>query len=329
MKWDLPLALAIMMSIIFTIALFFASTIIVFYTNSTLLEIFPDYGIQDYQITLEIKERLMPIGLIMLGITFALIIIGFIFRRGWLSTAGTIAFYLPVFGAYSMTMFYLAGIGILRVLWMPLITIDPGVFELGHIVLIPKFVLFESLWTRIIDNSEYRLIDGAISNGLILLGILIFAIGTATWFLVRLKDERVASIGIYKYSRHPQYLGFLLWSYGILFTVAGMPVPFGGLLLTPSLPWLFGLFIILAVASQEEISMVEKYGLEYTTYRDTTPFLFPLPRQISHILSIPIRYIFKKDRLESGREIAVVAIFYLVILIVLSVPFAILHGVYF
>ncbi|MFW9805200.1 MAG: methyltransferase family protein [Candidatus Thorarchaeota archaeon] len=324
----MPLALAIVMSIIFTIALYFASTVIIVYANSTLLQILPDYGIHDYQTTLAIRESLMPIGLIMLGITISLIIIGFISKKGWLSAAGSIAFYLPVFGTFSLTMFYLAGIGILRVLWIPLIETVPGVFELGNVVLLPRFILLESLWNHIIDIFSYQLIASVIYGGFILFGILIFTVGTATWFVARFRDQTVVTFGIYQYSRHPQYLGFLLWSYGFLLTTVDLPVAFGGLWLSPSLPWLIGFFIILAVAIQEEISMAEKYGEEYTAYRETAPFLFPIPKFVSHALKTPIGAIFKKSWPEKRSEIAVIGLLYLVILIILSIPFALNYGFY-
>jgi protein-S-isoprenylcysteine O-methyltransferase Ste14 len=323
-KRDVTLIMAIVMTIIFTIALYFASTYLIFYVNQYLLEIFPDYAIHDYEISSAIRESLMPIGLTMLLITAALIIIGFVLRRGWISAAGSIAFYIPVFGAFSLTMFYLAGIGILRVLWIPLIELTPEVFELGHVVLLPNYVLVEFLMSDIIDYFTFRFISNVFHNGLGLLGISIFVIGTTSWFLARFREQTVVDFGIYRYSRHPQYLGFLLWSYGILLITNHLPVAFGGLWLSPSLPWLLGLFIILAVAAQEEISMVEKYGEEYTAYRETTPFLFPLPRKISHLLKTPVRIIFKKDWPDRRREIATVGIFYLGILIILSLPLVLL-----
>ena len=328
-KRDITLVLAIVMTGIFTIALFSASTYLIFYINWYLLEIFPDYGISESEIGQAFLNSVWPLGIVMLVVTFTLIIVGFIVKKGWLSATGSIAFYLPVFGSFSLTMFYLAGIGILRVPWIPLIEVTPVVFELGHVVLLPNFTLTEIYWADIIDGITFRFIANVIHYGFTIIGIAIFAIGTTSWFLARFRNQMVVDFGIYKYSRHPQYLGFLLWSYGILLATDYLPYAYGGLNLSPSLPWLLGLIIVLAVAVQEEIWMAEKVGEEYMNYRDTVPFFLPLPRRISNILKTPFRLIFKKNWPERRREIAVAGILYLVFLILLSVPIALHYGVYF
>lgn len=322
MKKDITLVIAIVMTITFTIALYFASTIIVFYTNQSLLEIFPDYGIGDYEISSAIRESLMPLGLTMFAVTIVLIIIGFILKKGWVSVTGSIALYLPVFGSFSITMFYLAGIGIFRVLWIPLIEIVPEIFELGHVVLVPYFFILEIFWADIIDFFTWIFLIESITSVLIFLGITIFMVGTTTWFRSRLRDEPIVDSGIYRYSRHPQYLGYLMWSYGLLMVVRGLPVAYGGIFLIPSFPWLIGLFVVLAVAAQEELWMVEKYGEVYSNYRSRSSFLFPIPKLISEILKRPIRVLFKKDWPTTRKEIAVIILFYLIILILLSIPVA-------
>lgn len=317
---------SIALTIVFTIALYFASTSATFIMNMILVLFFPDYGIADQEISEAIIQSMMPIGLAMLAITVILIAVGFILKKGWLSVTGSIALYIPVFGAFSMAMFYLAGIGIVRVLWIPLIELAPAFFSLGHIVLIPLFLQLMLVWAFAGMGILGYIFMSLIWNLLTLIGIGIFMTGTMTWFLARFRGQSIANFGIYRYSRHPQYLGYLLWSYGLLLSAGGVPVAYGGLWIIPSLPWAVSLLIVLSVAVQEESQMSMRVEDEYTTYKGATPFLFPLPRRISDVLKAPIKIAFGKDWPEGGVQIASVAIFYLVIVILLSIPFALVFG---
>jgi protein-S-isoprenylcysteine O-methyltransferase Ste14 len=56
--------------------------------------------------------------------------------------------------------------------------------------------------------------------------------------------------------------------------------PKGGYVLSPSLLWLISTLIIVGVALHEENVMVRMYGNEYVRYRNCTPFMPPLPKQI-------------------------------------------------
>jgi len=68
----------------------------------------------------------------------------------------------------------------------------------------------------------------------------------------------------------------------------------------------------------EELKMRRERGEEYESYCRRTPFLFPLPRFVSKIFSLPLRLIFKKDHPERKREILAGLAFYTVLCIVLS-----------
>ena len=92
----------------------------------------------------------------------------------------------------------------------------------------------------------------------------------------------------------------------------------------PSLPWLLSIMLIVGVALYEESQMIQKNDEHYLDYRAKVPFLMPLPRGISNLMSAPIRIVLKKDWPENGREIAVTVILYSVILMLLSVPLALL-----
>ena len=66
--------------------------------------------------------------------------------------------------------------------------------------------------------------------GIILIGLVIFSYGLITWFQGVLEKKEINDFSIYRYSRHPQYLGYLLWSYGIyLLTLIPKGWPYGSI----------------------------------------------------------------------------------------------------
>jgi len=56
-------------------------------------------------------------------------IAGFMVRKSYLSTIGSVGLYLPTFGYFAFTMFFLAGVGVLRALWFPLLDLSPKVLH--------------------------------------------------------------------------------------------------------------------------------------------------------------------------------------------------------
>ena len=90
------------------------------------------------------------------------------------------------------------------------------------------------------------------------------------------------------------------------------------------MPWLISSLVIVCVALGEEIKMGRERGGEYAVYRASTPFMFPLPRFISEVITAPIRLLLKKDRPENGKELLVTFVVYLAILVLLSLPFLLL-----
>lgn len=94
-------------------------------------------------------------------------------------------------------------------------------------------------------------------------GILFVIIG---WSTVYKTSDNIATTGIYRYIRHPQYLGFIL-------------VTAGWLVHWPTLPTVI-MFPILVVmyyklARREEKEMEQKFGDKYLQYRRNVPmFIF-------------------------------------------------------
>ncbi|MFW9913537.1 MAG: methyltransferase family protein [Candidatus Thorarchaeota archaeon] len=314
------LRFALGLSVLFAIALTYLTLEISSQINIFLRGIIPDHGIGDEAAIAQITETLRPIGYIALTLTVALILVGFILRKQKAVLAGSIALYLPVFGSFAASMFFLAGIGAVRVLWLPVFDVSPWLFDLGAVVYLPILLLF------LAGGAISILMPLVFALPFILqgLGFMIFLLGVMTWFQGRFKDTRIVDFSAYRYSRHPQYLGFIVWSYGLLnYTVVG-PIPFGGIRFVPSLLWLLSIMLIIGVALYEENQMIQKSDEQYLSYRTKVPFLMPLPRSISKLMSAPVRIVLKKDWPENGRDVVITVILYTVILMLLSVPLALL-----
>ncbi|MEM2099022.1 MAG: methyltransferase [Candidatus Bathyarchaeia archaeon] len=102
-----------------------------------------------------------------------------------------------------------------------------------------------------------------ISNVIILNGILLIIFGWSKIF--KAKGELVTT-GIYAHVRHPQYLGFLLLTFGINF----LWTTFSTLILWPLLVVLY-----YKLAKEEELEMEKKFGEEYKRYKSTVPMFIP------------------------------------------------------
>ena len=245
---------------------------------------------------------LRPIGYFCLAAVVLLIIVGFLTEKtGWAS-AGALILFLPVFGHFAATMFFLGGLGFLRLIWLPALDASFTLFRLGEIINVPHEILVYIASLVGLSPGSY------LSCSIIGLGLLIFILGTLTWFLARTQKKDVADFWVYRHSRHPQYLGWIIWSYGVMY----LPGPNIRLCysLSNSLPWLLSTMIIIGVAMLEELKMKRLYGESYEPYRKRAPFLVPLPRFLAAAFTLPLRLMFKKDHPERKREILAVLSFY-------------------
>jgi len=171
---------------------------------------------------------------------------------------------------------------------------------------------------RPLGTSVKLIIGNPMATIAIGLGIFIFILGTFAWFRGRLEGRKISDFGVYKYSRHPQYFGFLLWSYGILLLASLSPVPMGGQNPGASLTWLISALMIICIALLEEIKMAKLFGKSYLEYRKNSPFMLPLPKALSRLLTWPNRLLLKKDFPEKRREVLYTFLIYFAILVLLS-----------
>jgi protein-S-isoprenylcysteine O-methyltransferase Ste14/ubiquinone biosynthesis protein UbiJ len=255
--------------------------------------------------------HLRLIGYLCFIFTIILIVVGFITNKSGLSSAGAIALFLPIFGHFAMTMFFLGGLGFMRLIWLPFLDVSFDVLSFGDIVHIPYIVL---LWILSLFNINIWYQLPFVITGI---GLFFFILGTLTWFYTKIQKKGVADFWVYRISRHPQYLGWIIWSYGVMLLPVGKAKICYDL--SNSLPWLLATMVIISIAMLEELKMRREQGEEYELYCSQTPFLLPLPHFVSKIVSFPMQLIVKKRYPDRKREIAAVITLYTVICIVLSV----------
>ncbi len=77
---------------------------------------------------------------------------------------------------------------------------------------------------------------------------------------------KLVKAGVYKYIRHPQYIGFMLITLGMIFEWTTLPM---------LLMWPFILVLYYRLAKKEEKDMIEEFGEEYIMYMEKTKMFIP------------------------------------------------------
>ena len=245
-----------------------------------------------------------------------LTIVGFVIEKRGLASLGGIALFLPTFAYFAIHMSMFAGLGILKALWLPF---WGRWVKLGDVAYLPYMIVVYPL--SLVGVDSRRFLAGLLSR----LGLLTFLLGTLAWFYARFQKKGTVDFWIYRLSRHPQYLGWIVWSYGLMLRAAQRrDVPLADTNAGASLPWLISSLIIVCVALAEEIKMGRERGAEYETYRLNAPFMLPLPGFVSAAVTAPIRLLLQKDRPENRWELILTFAVYAAICVLLSLPFVLL-----
>jgi protein-S-isoprenylcysteine O-methyltransferase Ste14 len=307
--WTLGIYLTIL-ALVFAIGLTFASVELPRLLHEALVQAAPSIDVDTH--TGETAEfltglfmqhyHLRTIGYVCFGLMLALIVAGFATGKTGLSSLGAGMLFLPVFAQFATVMFFLAGLGLLNLAWLPVLDVSFDIGRLGDIVYLPYDLLLSLFrgWGVDIHRPLVLLTIGG--------GLLLFVLGTLAWFVARQRGKSVADLWIYRLSRHPQYLGWIVWSYGMLLALKRVRYPKRSWGIPASLPWLLSAMVIVGVSLLEERKMRRLSGEAYDAYRSKTSFLFPLPRFLRRILSAPVRLIFHKTVPERKGEIAGVLI---------------------
>lgn len=309
-----------LVAIVFTVALTFATVELPDILGNWLSSFFPDiHPVIEPEQVAEFMAIARPIGYACLGIIIILIVVGFVTGKKGLSMLGSFAFFLPTFGYFFASMFFLAGLGILRVPFIPFWDPTINLVNFGDISYLPYMAL---VYPFSLGGIDIRMTLAWVAVGL---GLFIFILGTTAWLYGKVQKIETVDFWIYKLSRHPQYLGFIIWSYGVMLIAALAPVPLGGKNPGASLPWLLTSLVIICIALAEEINMSKRDSERYLKYKERAPFMFPIPRFVSSIVTAPIRILFKKNQPGNGKELIATFGVYAIILILLSLPFVLRH----
>lgn len=295
------------LALVFTVGLTFATVELPYLVDGWLQSTIPTPGFDSHaDDTRRLKAELFmahyhlrAIGYVGFFLLVGLVVAGFVTQRRQLASAGAIGFMLAVFAQFAGVMFFLAGLGLLNVLWLPVLDFPIDLSQLGLLVRAPyDFLRWLLRWMGL--PSYWPLVVASVGGG-----ALLFLVGTHAWLATRTGGESVADRLVYRISRHPQYLGWILWSYGCYMLLQQGLYPRRSWGIDAGLPWLISTLVILGVALLEELDMRRKFGEAYERYLRSSPFLLPLPRLLRLVFPVPVRLLFRKSWPERRREVAV------------------------
>lgn len=118
------------------------------------------------------------------------------------------------------------------------------------------------------QNSSSFLIGSHNIIGLVLAigGFLMFIVGACRIYYSKLAKKGAVTGGIYKYVRHPQYISFIICSFGLLLIWPRYIV---------LISFVTMLFVYYFLARAEEIECSQKFGETYITYMENTNMFIP------------------------------------------------------
>ena len=310
MREQYALIVSFVLAAVFACTFLFLTVEIPYRLNFLLRSYFPDLAFQ-FELIEKFLAQVRPIGYLCFIAVIALTVVGFAFGNK-ASSLGSFMFFLPAFGYFACSMFFLVGLGILRIVWAPLWDVSPDLLKLGDVVYVPAILL---VYLFNLCGLDVRV---PLSFLFIASGLLTFFMAVFTRIFGKIKGKEIIDFWIYKFSRHPQYLGFLLWSYGVMLLATFTPYPRGGYFPEPSFPWLVSALIVFCVAWSEEIQMKEKHGENYLKYQENTPFMMWIPGTLSRVIALPFKALSKKDSPKRIMDITYAFMIYFIILTGLS-----------
>jgi len=119
----------------------------------------------------------------------------------------------------------------------------------------------------VIGEDIFFYVFHPLSNIMMVAGTLLIFFG---WKKIHESKGQLVTDGIYAYIRHPQYLGFLILTLGMIVQWITVPTVF---------MWPILLILYYRLAREEEKEMEEKFGEKYKEYKAKVPMLLPLTLQ--------------------------------------------------
>jgi protein-S-isoprenylcysteine O-methyltransferase Ste14 len=262
------------------------------------------------------SKHVRAVGFTCFALVVLLALVGLIVEKRELAFLGSVGFILPIYAYFVLHMSFLAGLQILTALWMPF---WGDTVRLGDVAYIPYMILVYPCSLVGVDVRRF------LAGLFVTLGLLVFVLGVLAWFCARFQREGTADIWIYRVTRHPQYLGWIVWSYGLMLRVAlRRDTALGQANPGASLPWVVSTLIIICIALSEEILMRRQRGEEYARYSSRAPFMLPLPGFLERVISAPYRLIRGKERPDTRCDLIWTFAIYLSVICLLSLPFVVL-----
>ena len=161
---------------------------------------------------------------------------------------------------------------------MPMFIYFPIAYSSWHILTLiigaTSFYNYLNSWFVIYpSNTNLISILVIIEVCIFILGFAIFLSGLLTILKCRLNGIKIAQSGLYKYIRHPQNLGILIFTLPFILYIPG----FGdlGIRIMDFLSWIFFGMITMIICDLEEYRMEKLFGTDYEEYRNKTGYFFP------------------------------------------------------
>lgn len=186
---------------------------------------------------------------------FTIFVVSFLLpkkKREWRSLgifeAFIVALYVEMYG-FPLTIYILASI-----FGKDILGPQPFSHHSGHLL---ASMFIGRKWAMVLCFIGELLIFG----GLIILGI--------GWRKIYRSGGNLVTNNVYKYIRHPQYLGLMMITTGMLIQWPTLPTVF---------MWPILVVAYYGLAKREEKDLEERFGEAYQRYRHRTRALIPFPR---------------------------------------------------
>jgi len=145
-------------------------------------------------------------------------------------------------------------------------------FLMGFIF--PFNPIWGGLWIAI-SNPLIALLVYIIEGALFFVGITLFIRSLITMTRSISSGEPFVTSGPYRWVRHPQHLGIIMFLLPLAMFNLSTTVYWTGIRPGDILSWSLVSIILVIVADLEEIGLAKRFGPEYAEYCKRTPFLLP------------------------------------------------------